>query len=494
MTEELDSIGDGRHSRLTLRDNLLLYLSLVLLILSSVDNGPFGALAKLCWLASFACLTFTNIGAAFAAYIGSLAIYSPLHYETWGSPWQRPDNYALLIVFAGMLLQVFNRKEARPRFNAYVLAFLTFFILHGAISDNFSRMQFAALMRDIVIPLLACELLAAIKLRDRELNAFLNGMGALGSYMGLVSILERIPAYDWILPPWVGDLSLRPPDEFLAGWIDSGRSGGSLLQPAWNGLLLSLIFLILLLRMRQGRSWPVTMAMSLCVAGTFFTYTRGVWLGLALSLMWFPGWCRSQRQAQMRRVGLACIAAVLIVAAGGMASERLHETGTIYYRFNLWGAGLRLVMAHPLLGVGFFNFGSAMPGAEQGLGSLLPSLPDVEGGVASHNTLLTVLVEFGTVGFFLYVAAFFKIAQRAKNNGCQLWGRAGGAWVLAFAIVYLVNAQFVSAFEGTTNVVFFGFLGAMAGARTQHYSVQQPSIERGNPTKNFWPSELNNEV
>ena len=35
--------------------------------------------------------------------------------------------------------------------------------------------------------------------------------------------------------------------------------------------------------------------------------------------------------------------------------------------------------------------------------------------------------------------------------------------MLAFVIVYFVNAQFVSAFEGPTNTVFFAFLGAIAG-------------------------------
>jgi O-antigen ligase len=443
-------------------DNVLLYLSLALLVLSSADNGPLGGVVKLFWLASVVSLTLTNIGAAFAAYIGSLAIYSPLHFDGWSSPFERPDNYALVILFAGMLLLVFNKEEARPRFNAYVLAFMAFCILHGVV---FSQMQYASLLRNILIPLLACEFLALIKLGGRELDALGNGMAILGSYMGLVSLLERIPATDLILPPWIANPSLRPFDPFLEGWIGAGRSGGTLLQPAWNGLLLSLILCILLLRMRRGGSWPVVLAISLCVAGSFFTYTRGVWFGLLLALMWFPGWCSSLRQKYVRRAALVCIASVLIIVAGGMARDRLQDDGTIYYRFNLWGAGLRLAMAHPLLGVGFFNFASAMKDVEQGFGSLLPSLPTIEGD-ASHNTLLTVLVEFGLVGFFLYAAAFFKIVQRAMNNSCQCWGRAGAGWVLAFSIIYLVNAQFVSAFEGTTNFLFFGFLGIMAGALT----------------------------
>jgi hypothetical protein len=442
------------------QDNVLLYLSFVLLVLSSVDNGPLGGIVKLFWIASVAALTFINIGAAFAAYVGSLAIYSPLHFEAWGSPLQRPDNYALVILFAGMLFLALNKEHTWPRFDAYVFAAMIFFTLHISM---FSRMAFPALLKTICIPLAACELLAAIKLEERELDALQNGMAILGSYMGLVSILERTPAIEWILPYWVGNPSLRPLDPSLDEWIGSGRSGGTLLQPAFNGLLLSLIFWILLSRFRRSTSWPLMLAMLFCVAGCFFTYTRGVWLGLLLALMWFPGWCSSLRQKNVRRTVLMCIAAVLIVAAGGMARDRLQDDNTIYYRFNLWGAGLRLVMAHPLLGVGFFNFGPAMTDVDQGFGSLIPSQPDVQEEVPSHNTLLTVLAEFGSLGFLFYSAAFLRIVQRAKNNSYRLWGGPGAHWVFSFVIIYLVNSQFISAFESTFNLLFFGVLGVMAG-------------------------------
>jgi hypothetical protein len=78
-----------------------------------------------------------------------------------------------------------------------------------------------------------------------------------------------------------------------------------------------------------------------------------------------------------------------------------------------------------------------------------------------------VLVEFGIVGILLYAAAFFRIVKRAGNNAFQLWGRSGMDWVLAFAIVYLTNAQFISAFEGTVNTTFFALLGVIAGARRE---------------------------
>lgn len=457
LTSSWQSVG--------LHDNVLLFSSLLLLVLSTIDHGPFGSFFALCWLASFSALVFVNIGAAVAVYIGSLAIYSPLHFAGWASLSQRPDNYAVIILFIAMLRLAVTRQDARPQLFQYLIpVFLAFSILHAIV---FSPSQVLTTFRDLVIPLLTCLFLAMIGFRKRELNALLNGMAALGAYTGLVSILERFHEAGWILPPWVADPSLRAPDPWLDGWIDSGQAGGTLLYPAFNGLFLSLICVMLYLRLREGRSMLITTAMLLCAAGAFFTYERGVWLGLIIPLLWFPGWCSTSRQANLRRTVLAWAAVVLLILAGAMARERLQDTETILYRLALWGAGLRMFIAHPVFGVGFFNFGTAVTGAEQGFGFRILSFREIADGAASHNTLLTVLVEFGILGFIFYATMLFKIIRTAMSNAARLWGRSAATWVFAFVIVYLVNAQVISAFEGTTNTAFFGLLGVIAGARKE---------------------------
>lgn len=167
---------------------------------------------------------------------------------------------------------------------------------------------------------------------------------------------------------------------------------------------------------------------------------------------------------------LVCAAIALLVASRGLMGARLHDVDTIYYRLAIWGAGLRMIPAHPLFGIGFFNFAKAMSGVQQGFGSLLPSYREVEGD-ASHNTLITVVVEFGILGLVLCSAAFVKITQNARKRAAQLWGQPGAAWVLALVIVYLVSAQFISSFEGTTNTLLLAILGVMAGLRNKRLEL-----------------------
>jgi hypothetical protein len=443
----------------------LLYLSLLILLLSTIDNGPLGDLVKCCWLLSFAALAVINIGSAFAAYIASLALYSPLHYESMFPLLQRPDNLAMPILFAAMVFQLLSRNRHLRSINPYVAVLVIYFLAHGLI---FAPEHSAALIRNI-IPFLACVFAAWIGFGQQEIKAFEDGLIVLAWYSGFVSILERTPFIDRVLPLWIGDPSLRPFDLYQDQWLDLHRSGGPLLQPAFNGLLIGMVLLIIVFRSRKGITPYHVVATFFCLAGVFFTYTRGAILAILLALLLFPGWPKDKKQANKRRIMLVVGAVLILVAglaAGGSAvHERLEDSDNIFYRFQLWGAALRLVAAHPVTGVGFFNFGTAMGTVQQGFGSLEREYRNIETGVASHNTALTVVVEFGMPGLVIFLLAFWKLVQRARENCSKLLGIQGASWVVAFTIVYVVNSQFISCFEVTVNTIFFGTLGILAGAR-----------------------------
>ncbi len=225
-------VFDGLWEKAVNHGVFLLYLSLLILLFSTIDNGPLGDLVKCCWLISFSALALVNIGSAFVAYIASLALYSPLHYESMFPLLQRPDNLAMPILFAAMAFQVLSRNRHLRSVNPYVAVLIFYFLVHGLI---FAPEHSAALIRNI-IPFLACLLAAWIGFGQQEIKAFEDGLIALGWYSGFVSILERTPFVDRVLPFWIGDPSLRPFDLYQDQWLDLHRSGGPLLQPAFNGL------------------------------------------------------------------------------------------------------------------------------------------------------------------------------------------------------------------------------------------------------------------
>ena len=75
--------------------HIVMYLSLVLLLISCVDDNFAGSVSKIVWLVSFVAISIINVGAALGVYIASAAIYSVRHYDGIGSVFQRPDNIAL---------------------------------------------------------------------------------------------------------------------------------------------------------------------------------------------------------------------------------------------------------------------------------------------------------------------------------------------------------------------------------------------------------------
>lgn len=445
-----------------LHTTVLLCASLLLLLLSTTDPGPFGFVTRLCWLGCFTALAFLNIGAGFAAYVSSLAIYSPLRVEGWSSLIQRPDNYALAILFVAMVSLVLRRRNAWPRFAIYILVFLLYC---GFNTEYLSPTSSATLLRALVVPAVACVLMTMVGFYEEELNGMLRGMALLGAYMGFESILEGVHATRWILPPWITNPSLLPFDPSIGD--NEGRSGGTLMVPALNGLLLSLILVMIFPLIRRRKNAVVVIAMLLCAAGGFFTLERAVWLGLAVALFWFPGWYKSRRDARSRRTAVVFIALAFLVAAGAVASGRLRDSDTILFRFAMWGAGFRLFFAHPLIGLGFFNFPTALESVQQGFGSQLLSYRTVTEHTAAHNTTLTGLVEFGLIGFVLGSTMFFRIIRAVRSNAQRIWGNQGASWLLAFVAVFIVNAQFITTYEGTTNTAFFGLLGAIAGAQSE---------------------------
>ncbi|HXJ49192.1 MAG TPA: hypothetical protein VNF91_08500, partial [Candidatus Acidoferrum sp.] len=234
------------------RDDILMYVSLALLLISTIQGtGVIGDATKLVWLASIAVLTALNVGAAFGVYVAGVAVYAVRSFGGWGAVTERPDNYALLILIAGLLLRMALARVRLWSASALVIVgFVAYGLLDTAVMGLLTRYTFAWYMRTFGLPMLMFLLLAQHGFGLREFRALARSLLVLGVYMALVSIAERVGWYDFIVPSWI---SAPPPDASgpsLASVLYPGRSGGVLMQPAWNGLALSLILCLSILSVR----------------------------------------------------------------------------------------------------------------------------------------------------------------------------------------------------------------------------------------------------
>ncbi|MCA9269816.1 MAG: O-antigen ligase family protein, partial [Planctomycetales bacterium] len=174
------------------------------------------------------------------------------------------------------------------------------------------------------------------------------------------------------------------------------------------------------------------------LAAAYFTYTRSVWLGFALALLFFLLMALRGKWRALVVLG-AVGAAVLVVAVKGdslVAFKRdtsaADTAESTYMRASFAYVSWRMFQERPLTGIGFGQFPKE---SIHYLGDRSTSLRlEAIRGYIHHNTFLSVLVEMGLFGLVLLLAFYFLWARQAW----QLWRRADlPVWVRGHGLLLL---------------------------------------------------------
>jgi len=186
------------------------------------------------------------------------------------------------------------------------------------------------------------------------------------------------------------------------------------------------------------------------LAGTMVAASRGGFVGLLAGLTLLT-WHSRYRIKALTVVG-GIMAMALLISPTSPVKRLLDPThGDVEARdarFQLWTAGLRMVKAHPLLGVGIGNFKTAA-GAYGGI------VGDVQ--FISHNGYLDVAAELGLPALLALLAVMFfsfrtasKIRRQTRLNGPPVLhqtARGIEAGLLGFAVaLFFVSGLFLKLF------------------------------------------------
>jgi O-antigen ligase len=448
-------------------------LLLGVLLISTLDEAV-APLARGLVLVCFALLTLVNAGAAAGVYIGAAALFSVHHFSGQGSWVQRPDNYALLLLVAYLAAaRSFGRSAgAFGRTGVYIALLLLIAFVH--LTAILGMAQMAAAMneyyvswfvRSFAMPLAMFVVLRRAALSPREVRALFLIVSVFAIYHALVSLLEVAGWHGLLVPPWLGDPESNPV-------LEGSRAGGLAMQPEWNAIDISLAFCVLLLRLDLVKTpartaWLV--GSGLCLLAIYFTYTRAAWLGLLVGgvpLFWHLSGARgvTVRRRALFLAAAAGFAALVLFFPSDVLRGRASDTGTVYFRLSIWVAGLEMMAQHPLLGVGFGQFAVHLGSHLRDL-VWIPSSHAAQEGTLAHNTFLNVGAEFGLIGLTLYLLILSGIYKAARGAAVAAWGQRGKSWVAGYTLVYLVNLQFITAHKLTSNLLYFGVMGAVAGMR-----------------------------
>jgi O-antigen ligase len=193
------------------------------------------------------------------------------------------------------------------------------------------------------------------------------------------------------------------------------RAGGTVGGPNYAAAYLGLLIVLCLSVRRMSVPAPLrrlTIPLLILAAPALgFTFSRGGWLQLLLSLAILVGakWLRDGISWKALITAAAVVALfVFCLSIPNPISRRLSadDNGSMHSRVPLMHLSWSMIAAHPVLGVGANNFAAVMAGYE---GSEFRH----EWIYTVHNQLLLVCSETGIIGLAAYLWIYFSITRKA---------------------------------------------------------------------------------
>jgi hypothetical protein len=192
-------------------------------------------------------------------------------------------------------------------------------------------------------------------------------------------------------------------------------------------LLVSIMLMTMLWRDNKFYNFVrVIVPVGICVAGIYFTHSRGALVALAVTL----AMAFRRRLKLWGSFILALLLAAGLVAARFTAGRQISMQGGAD-RLEIWSDGLYLLKHSLFLGVGYRNFGD-------------------EVGITAHNSILLVAAEAGIIGLLFFVGAFvISYGQISRLRDKMLLPPALNGYVVAARerIIDLVSFRELRAYE-----------------------------------------------
>ena len=216
------------------------------------------------------------------------------------------------------------------------------------------------------------------------------------------------------------------------------------------------------------RYWLLLPALYPCLRAVLITFSRGGYVALATSALFISFMTK-------KALFIAVLVALVVVLARphlflpGAVVERLQGTvikqQNVYSgkesetlersaesRLQIWKAGLRMIVANPVLGVGYGQFPMRLP--EYGYGAYMDA----------HNGYILIAAEMGLPALFVFLMLMGKLFKYAldvyRGSADKLYAGLGLGFATGVVGLWTANI-FGSRFNTTETMSYFWVLGAL---------------------------------
>lgn len=303
---------------------------------------------------------------------------------------------------------------------------------------------------------------ANLVVSQKHLRVLYQGLFLESAVAGLVAAGQLIARYQLVRTLYPDQVYYQMAFEqrvqgFMGHWMHFGGQ---------QMLLFSALLAFLLLGKAQGKVWWVVLGV--VASSIVFGLTRGVWLGAFAAAVYVV--------ARWKPRTLAVLPLVLVLGwlvAPSLVRQRvrnaLHPTGdpALSIRLEMWQVALRMIRAHPWLGVGPNNIVAEYPLY------LPPGKSPVVGYHGHlHNNFLQLAAERGLPALAAWLWFMVALAWYFRNVRRQAGWVAEGA--LAGWLALLVEGFFEFNFGSSPVLMLFLFLATTPTAAARGSSGEAP--------------------
>ena len=321
-------------------------------------------------------------------------------------------------------------KAISTRFRGFKLeledVLIVLFLVWGLISILFWRQialtgQLLALFQQFIYPIGFYWIVRQVVRKETDLKKIFSTAAILLIVLCIPAIVEQV----------TGVTPLGQPAQVY----ESATRVRSFLQSPWE---FGAIAAILLMYNLHDLTWPSGqkarilswLGAALGILGVVFCFMRGAWVAAFVALSFFFFMNKNLRQYLYLAMPIMAVAAVLwapSLFASSIWTGRITGIGTIVARLEVTNEQISSFLQEPILGNG-----------------LMPNFLVYNRGIISHNTIISMFVDFGIFAL-LYFGAVGIILFRAISNYKAFPERSflGRGLLLSLgsaALAFLVNA------------------------------------------------------
>jgi O-antigen ligase len=199
--------------------------------------------------------------------------------------------------------------------------------------------------------------------------------------------------------------------------------------------------------------------------GLYMSFTRGAWIAACIGLFLALLYIKQTKVINVKRLGFLIVFAVILYALVGTLTSNYFltykiiniintDSGTASLRLAVWGAALENIKNHLLFGTGTYSFATIM-----GDGSYDPHT-----NLWIGNLFITLLHDYGIVGFFLFSLFFISVVftsirlVRQKYNNIE----SEDKWMLLSLCLSVISIYiaffFTTGFSLSYSWIFLGMI------------------------------------